>query len=111
MGVLSRFGRVTTEGKCVRKAQNGTNEVVLCNFFGFFPRFFASSGSFLSTPNFQKSTPFENLALTFSSEKAPKFGKIALNRLVFSCLANLLKIGVFFSQKFSRAKFSRIFEG
>jgi len=38
----------------------------LRRFVLLFGRFFASKSVFVSTPNFQKSTPFENLALTFS---------------------------------------------
>ena len=43
-----------------------------------FLRFFALLRSFLSTPNFQKSTPQKNLALTLESEKAKKFGNFNL---------------------------------
>ena len=36
MGVLSRFDRVTTEGKSAGRAKNCTKEVVLRRFFGVF---------------------------------------------------------------------------
>ena len=50
-------------------------------FFAFFGSFLA----FLSTPNFQKALTFENLALTFESEKAANFEKFSLIVCCLDC--------------------------
>ena len=65
---LRAWGKVPEGPKIAQKGR----------FVLVFSRFFASFRSFLSTPNFQKSTPQKNLALTFESEKAPNFADFSL---------------------------------
>jgi len=72
-----RARKLMTEGP--KTAHSGWFCAAFSAFFASLFDFFASLRSFLSTPNFQKSTPFENLALTFLREKTPNFCKINVN--------------------------------
>ena len=63
-------------------AQRGVLCAAFLAFFDSFFAFFCSFRSVLSTPNFQKSTPFENLALTFFSRPPPFFAKIGANTYI-----------------------------
>ena len=78
--------------------------------FHIFLCFFASTSPSVSTPNFQKSTPFENLALTFFSVPPPYFRQNKHKHLYFNHLAKPLKIRLFSAKKFLAQNF-RKFEG
>ncbi|MBQ8096235.1 MAG: hypothetical protein IJ243_04020 [Prevotella sp.] len=77
-GRFEPFWTVFTRRQNRKKGLEGSKIAQTKRFAQLFPRFFASFHSFLSTPNFQKSTPFEKLALTFESEKAPIFVKFSV---------------------------------
>jgi len=82
----------------------------LCKFLAIFCHYFASNPASVSTPNFQKSTPFENLALTFFSLPLPFSHQNRYKRLYSSHLAKSLKIRLFSPKKFLARNFQK-FEG
>ncbi|MBQ8096381.1 MAG: hypothetical protein IJ243_04765 [Prevotella sp.] len=76
-------------------------------FEQLFWRFFAIEDAFVRPPNFQKSTPNFQKALTFENRSSPFFEEIAANCLNFNALVKTQKMAVFFVQSFSRAEFSK----
>ena len=83
-GRFEPFWTVSTPRRTGKKGLKGPKIAQTGRFAQLFSRFFASFRSFLSTPNFQKSTPQKNLALTFESEEVSNFAQIS----VTSCFLN-----------------------
>ena len=79
---------------------------LLCSFLAIFSRFFASFFVSVSTPNFQKSTPFENLALTFSGARCSFLDKTEPSFCQSTIYQNRSKLAHFQEKISSR----RIFE-
>ncbi|MBQ8097572.1 MAG: hypothetical protein IJV45_10950 [Prevotella sp.] len=85
-----------------------TSAPILCKIWAIFRHFFASTPPSVSTPNFQKSTPFENLALTFFSRPLPFFAKNKHKHLYSNYLAKPLKTRVFSVKKFLAQNFQNL---
>ncbi len=79
----------------LKKVNSCTSIPILCKILAIFLRIFASTTTSVSTPNFQKSTPFENLALTFFSVPMANFRKNKYKYLNYSGLVKPLKNRLF----------------
>ena len=100
----SRFATPTR----IKKVNFCTPIVLLCKFLAFFCHFFSSTPASVSTPNFQKSTPFENLALTFFSLPSPFSLKTNLIIYISTIYQNLSKFAYFQPKIFSRRIFKNL---
>jgi len=108
--VFDLLEAVSTQRRGLKKVNICTPNPILCKNRAIFLQIFASTRSSVSTPNFQKSTPFENLALTFFSLLPPRFRKNKYKYLYSSHLAKPLKIGLFSAKNFLAQNFQK-FEG
>ena len=110
MPFFCRLEADSTHRRVLKQVKSCTLTPILRKFFTFFCVFLHRLPPSVSTPNFQKSTPFENLALTFFSVPPPYFRQNKHKHLYFNHLAKPLKIRLFSAKKFLAQNF-RKFEG